>query len=83
MFDKLIRNLLLTVVVASFSLVGYGWKLYAKVDEKTKSIKEEIKAEMVEIRNRDMEYINQRMNGLEIITAGRIVNQVPVPKANN
>jgi hypothetical protein len=81
MIDKFVRSIVVGLVVASATLVGFGWKAYSRVSEMGKEIKAEVKAEMVEIRNRDMEYIGARFDLVEKIVAGRVVNEKPIPQA--
>lgn len=79
MLDKLVRAVLVGLVVAVATLIGYGWKAYATMNAMGKEIKKEVKAEMLEIRNRDMEYIRDRFDTVERLMSGRVVTRSPIP----
>jgi hypothetical protein len=78
--EKLIRTLMIGFVLATGTLISLGWKAYAEINSIRKEVKQEIKEEMIEVRNRDMEYLNNRFNTIEILVSGRIVTRDPIPK---
>lgn len=72
--EKLVRAIMVGFVVSVATLIGLGWQAYGKMDEMRASVKSEIKKEMVEIRNRDMEWIQSRFNTIELMSVGKIVS---------
>lgn len=77
--EKLLRVLIVGLFSAVVTLVGFGWKAYGTMDDMGKEIKKEVKAEMLEIRNRDMEYVRDRFDTVEKLMVGRVVFQGTLP----
>lgn len=73
--EKIIRTLIVGVVLAAASLIGFGWKAYGKFDTMGKEIKKEVKEEMLEVRNRDMDYLEKRFNTVEKLMVGKVITQ--------
>lgn len=80
--DKLIRALLVGLVVAAGTLISLGWNAYSKMDTMGKDMKKEVKQEMMEVRNNDMQWIDKRFNTIEQLMVGKIVTQ-PRAEPNN
>lgn len=72
--EKIVRAVMVGFFLSIASLIGLGWKAYGKMDEMRSSVKKEIKQEMIEIRNRDMDWIQSRFNSLEYMYSGRVVS---------
>ena len=74
MIEKIVRALIVGIVLACGTLIGFGWKAYAEMNSMGKAIKEEIKKEMMEVRRLDMEHIQGRFNTLEVLIAGKVIS---------
>ena len=44
-----------------------------------REIKREVKSEMLEIRNRDMEYVRDRFDMVEKLMVGKVMFRQPIP----
>jgi hypothetical protein len=73
--EKYIRAVIVGFFLSCSALIGLGWRAYAKIDNIRAEVKSEIKKEMVEIRNRDMEHIQNRFNTLETLIAGKVISK--------
>jgi hypothetical protein len=81
--EKLIRSIMVGFVLSVTTLIGVGWRAYGKMDEMRSSVKSEVKKEMIDIRNRDMEHLNNRFNTIEILIAGKVVTREQIPVIEN
>jgi hypothetical protein len=83
MMDKFFRSLLVGLVVASATLVGFGWNAYSKINNMGKDIKKEIKQEMMDVRNSDMVWIDKRFDTVEKLMVGKVITPPrPVDQEN-
>lgn len=73
--EKFFRAAMVGFFLSVASLIGIGWKAYGHINDMGKNIKAEVKREMVEIRNRDMEWIQSRFNSLEMLYAGKVISK--------
>jgi hypothetical protein len=73
----------LVLFLSVTTLIGVGWRAYGKMDEMRSSVKSEVKKEMIDIRNRDMEHLNNRFNTIEILIAGKVVTREQIPVIEN
>lgn len=69
----MVKAAIATLFLAAVSLVTLGWNVYARFDGMKKDIKFEVRTEMIEIRNRDVKWMQGRFNTLEKITVGKVV----------
>jgi len=77
--EKIIRALMVGFVLSVGALITLGYNASAEMNDMGKKIKAEVKAEMVEIRNRDMEYLNHRFNLVETVMTGKVINKMQIP----
>lgn len=75
MMEKAIRGFMVGSVLAVIALVGAGWKAYGEINSMGKSIKAEVKQEMMEVRRSDMEYVQNRFNTLEKFMVGKVISE--------
>lgn len=79
MLEKLVRAVLVGLVVAVATLIGLGWRAYGTMNAMGREIKREVKSEMLEIRNRDMEYVRDRFDMVEKLMVGKVMFRQPIP----
>jgi tRNA 2-selenouridine synthase SelU len=73
--DKIVRALLIGLVLASATLISLGWTAYGEINAVGKTVKKEVKEEMMEIRNNDMQWIDKRFNTIEKLMVGKVVTE--------
>lgn len=65
MIEKMIKGLIIGGVSALILLIGAGWKAYGEIQLMGKTIKSEVKEEMLEYRNNDIKGINDRFDSVD------------------
>lgn len=79
MIEKIVRGLIIGIIVAVATLIGFGWKAYGEINAMNKATKKEVKEELMEIRDRDMGYMRDRFDTIEKLMVGKVITKTPLP----